>query len=209
MNLSVAANATKTLMLKTAVSSVDFTGDLANPSFAFTINTGYVAAKAGTVNGIRMTSDSNGLTVTNITNPSMISNTHTVVAGYPLLSNPTTSQTTVMQFAVTPKGNKIRLASLNFSAAGSAFTGTIELQNANGQFISSGTVAGGVLTFTGSSAIVTDANTVFKVVSPNYTAGTNDTKRSFTITDISYDQWTAADGMYTNVSSIASFKNAV
>jgi len=51
--------------------------------------------------------------------------------------------------------------------------------------------------------------TSFKVVAPNYTAGTNDTKRSFTITDVSFDMWTSADGVYTNAPSVADYMNAV
>lgn len=212
MSVAIAQNATKKFTVKADVANVTDAADLTNSTFQLVVATGFnvaMGATAGTINGIRLISDANGQAITNLTVTNPISNVQTIVASFPFFSNPTTDQTTVIKFDVTPKGGKIRLQSISYTSAGSAFTGTIQLRDSNTNLIiSTGTVsAAGTLSFAG--GVEVSSPTSFKVVAPNYTAGQNDTKRSFTITDVSYDQWTSADGVYTNVPSVTSYMNAV
>jgi hypothetical protein len=213
LSVKIAANTTKTFVVKADVATVAYAADLAASTFSMTVATAYtpsLGATVGTVNGMRLISDANGQPVSNVTVTNPITPNHTIVAGYPVFSMgaaPTNND--VMNFTVTPNGNKIRLKSISYTSAGSAFTGTVELRDVNDLVVATGTVsAAGMLTLTAPGTEVASA-TAFKVYAPNYSKGVNDTQRSFTITDASFDQWTSSDGVWTNTSSIAGFKNAV
>jgi hypothetical protein len=212
MSVAIPANTTKSFNVVVDAAAVAFSGDLVNSAFSMTVATGYTVgngATVGTINGMRLISDANGTPITAVAVVNPISPTHKLVAGYPFFASagaPTNND--VMIFSVTPKGNKIRLQSISYTAAGSAFTGTIQLRDVNNVILATGTVApSGTLTL--SSPVEIASATTFRVHSPNYTRSINDTQRSFTITNTSYDQWTSSDGVWTNTASILGFENVV
>jgi hypothetical protein len=216
MSVAIAANTTKSFNVIVDASTIAFSGDLVNSAFSITVATGYTVgngATVGTINGMRLISDANGQPITAVAVVNPLSPTHKLVAGYPFFASagaPTNND--VMVFSITPKGNKIRLQSLTYTAAGSAFvTGTgvlIQLKDVNNVILATGTaLANGTLTL--STPVEIAAASTFKVYAPNYTKTINDSQRSFTITNTSFDQWTSSDGVFTNTPSIAGFENIV
>jgi len=106
MNIAIAQNATKKFTVKADIAGVTAFADLPGSKFQLAIATGFsvaMGATAGTTNGVRLISDANGQSITNMTVTNPVSNEHRIVSSFPFFSNPTTDQTTVMKFDVTPK----------------------------------------------------------------------------------------------------------
>lgn len=205
LGIITTAGNSKTLSIKANVNSVLNSGDVAGGDglVKLAIGTGtYTAPTAGTVNGARFVSESNGSVVTPSTNSMIaISNTHRIVRGKILADTvlTTATDTRVMQFKITANGNRVNFTKLdgvlrnqnNVAATINVYKNSVNSTN----LIGSGTITGAAAANTQSYSIAvtsqeitTDAIYIIEIV--NYVpsqVGSNNLSRSFQIDNIVYE----------------------
>lgn len=175
-----------------------------------------VSTVAGTVNGVRMVSESTGDTTTVVTG-SAVSNSHLLVRSKPVVAISTAATASTHTFTVTADANnRITLAGSTFTITNpAAVAGTFELykdQEIGGNVIATGSIdSAWVITFGTGSFVPTEVSAgttktfIFKV-SANLQSAAVNSKRIFRVTDLSFTDMMNT-GWDVTVSSVSAYSN--
>lgn len=227
-NFKVAAWSTKTLVVRANINAVLNTWDLLNNNVKIDFDASY-SAKAWTISWARFVSDSNGNTLTTVTE-NYTANQHVVVRWAPelALANTTTTNSRLMNLNVKTNWNEIRLKSLKtYISSITLDSWSVLTINVYKDTVSWSPIAVGSITatsggFNGTTSRQVDVNftdTNWYVVSAGNTAnlllevvwynpyvnGSYAYAREFKVTDMSYND--VFQNGYNFVNTIASFTN--
>jgi len=212
---------TKTVTITANISDVLNTGDVQSGHIKLDIlDNVYASANAGTYNGVRIVSKSNGQTLTGtsqVTLPTAeIGSEHAIARGVAKIANKgtTASSTRVMEFSITAEENRTTLSGLDLTLAG--FSGTALMQiyknsTSSANLVYSGSVSNATTSINLDTAVevAEGGETTFIVevqgFSPVLVGTSLYQKRVFSITDYAYvDHFQNGD---VTLSSVANYVN--